>query len=198
MNASDDTPNNRLENDEEVNQPSSSASNDPQRSSDPQEGNGRPTSNYIARICRNMLSVVPDEARQQYAKAMLMSIKLGDSSRALPCSPRQILRECLFRPEIQSKYKILLNKASAIQFLSEFCGASISESSFNRRYTVQSYEHKFHRKATKVGKRRLLCTYAEWLYMFDYPFEPNFPRDLESFLPDGWEPPAGVEDEDFS
>ncbi|MBW4473978.1 MAG: hypothetical protein KME45_26930 [Stenomitos rutilans HA7619-LM2] len=132
-----------------------------------------------------------DEAKRNYAKAMMMAVNLGDMREASPCHPEQIYKECRFNASAQREYKIVLSKDDAVDFLKSFCATDISETGFKRTHTRATYEQKFSRISWKAGRRSMLCTYAEWLYMHDYLFEPRLPKQLVDLVPDGWKPPIG-------
>lgn len=172
--------------------------------SDPLQPELNPQSNENVRAARQdsgyidgIVSKVMDSFRADnermvfYAKAMVMSTNLGDLTKVSPCHPKQVYGECRFNTEIQKRYGLVLSKDEAIKFLADFTGSPIAEAGFKRKHTRLTYEEKFKRTSVRAYKRQMLCTYAEWLYMHDYKFEPRLPRELIDILPEGWQNPAG-------
>ena len=152
----------------------------------------RQSSSYIDRAVERVLGgLATDDLRQNYAKAMVMSANLGDLSLISPCHPQQIYKDCRFNSSMQRSYDIVLSKDDALEFLADFCFQEISDTSFKRAHTRTTYEEKFNRPCFKAGRRSMLCTYAEWLYMHDYLFEPQLPEALIDLLPEGWKSPPG-------
>ncbi|MBT9310891.1 hypothetical protein [Leptothoe kymatousa] len=152
----------------------------------------RQPSSYITRRIESVFHGLPtDELKQNFAVAMVMSANLGSLELARPCHPEQIYKRCRLKLDIQRSYGIILSKDDALEFLTDFCAVDISETSFKRLHTRKTYFEKFNRECLKVGKRRMLCTYAEWLYLHDHTFEPELPRYLIDLLPEDWELPTG-------
>lgn len=157
----------------------------------------RQVSSYIDREVERVLGgLATDALRENYAKAMVMSANLGDLGLASPCHPQQIYQVCRFNEKMQRSYNIVLSKDDALEFLREFCFQEISDTSFKRAHTRATYEELFKRPCLKSGRRSMLCTYAEWLYMHDYRFEPRLPESLIDLLPEGWKAPPGQYQQD--
>lgn len=151
-------------------------------------------SQYIDRVVAKALEQLStDEQKTAFAKAMAMSVKINGREGEIPkpCSPKLIELECRFNIKRQGEYGIALTKNGAIEFLQDFGITELSASGFKKRHTRAAYENKFDRLAPFVGKNSLACTYAEWLHLEDFLFEPELPQVLLDLLPEGWTVPSG-------
>jgi hypothetical protein len=152
----------------------------------------RSQSNFLDDSVIEQLRLLPTDAQKTaFAQAMYMSVKL-DKTEGVPPRPRSpflISEYCRFNTRQQKQLRIVLDKRDAIEFLNNFGLPIGSESSFKRTHSRISYEELFQRSAPVTGGKNLVCTYAEWLHMESYNFEPQLPEELISFLPENWELP---------
>jgi hypothetical protein len=141
-----------------------------------------------------------DEVKANYAKAVIMATKLwvGNQSDVQkkdgsllrrPCSSEHIRIETSFNYKDQRAYRILLNKTEAIEFLEDMGKVIDAKSSFKKTYSNEKASSNLGRKAVSLGGKMLVCTYAEWLYMEDFAFEPALPQVLFDLIPQGWKCP---------
>jgi hypothetical protein len=149
-------------------------------------------STYIDGVVERAFSFLqnPDQ-RTAFAKALMMSVRLdrSGSTPPAPFSPREINQECKIALKLQKEFKLILNKADALEFLKNFGLVQLSDSSFKKRHTVLSYKEFFGRDPGIINQRNLVCTYAEWLYLEEFPFEPLLPETIYDYLPDpNWRP----------
>lgn len=147
---------------------------------------------YIARIATKVKQLPTSEQKVAFAKAMAMSVALDKRGLEIPkpCSPGLIEFESRFRIRHQKELGIILGKDAAIEFLRDFGITELPPSGFKRRQTRAAYESKFDRGAPIVNSA-LTCTYAEWLHLENFLFEPELPQSLLDLLPEGWTVPSG-------
>lgn len=143
-----------------------------------------------------------DALRVNYAKAMFMSCKLwyreNDGSRSLrrPCSPNLIKQETGFNHKTQAQYKILIGKTEAAIFLGAM-GMVFAVSTFKKKYTKAIAMEKLDRGIANIApdshgeptNKTLYCTFAEWLYLEDFNYEPTLPPELLALIPSDWQCP---------
>lgn len=149
-------------------------------------------SSFIEEVVNEeLLKLDNDEQKQAFAKAIKMSIRLdrSGSEPPQPYSAFEIKDRTVFNVRIQKDKKIIIDKDTAIKFLKQFGYTVSSISSFKKKHNKPSYEQFFLRDSAVVGRRQLVCTYAEWLHMEGFLFEPAFPEVLVEYLPDPeWRP----------
>ncbi len=140
-----------------------------------------------------------NEVKANYAKAVIMATKLWSSVPSesegkgqivlqRPCSAEHIKIETRLNYEDLRGFQLLLVKNDAIKFLKDMGKPIKSESSFSRSYSKKTAGKKLDRKAAAIGDT-LVCTYAEWLYMTDFAFEPLLPEVVFQLIPEGWKCP---------
>lgn len=173
--------------------------NEPLQSADNQiPEQPRKVAGYIERLVEETLPKLQTlELRTSYARALLMSVELNEANPETPrpCSPEQIRAVCGFNTAAQKRYSISLDKTAAIKFFEDFMDPEFSGSSFRKRNTAKRYEELFGRLAT-LGKRKgLICTYAEWLHLEDFLFEPELPPSIVDLL-NGWKVPSEMRSDD--
>jgi hypothetical protein len=154
-------------------------------------------------IAANLLLQANNDAlRINYAKAMFMSCKLwyenDDVSRSLrrPCSPNLIKQETGFNNKTQAQYKILIGKTEAAIFLGAM-GMVFAVSTFKKKYTKAIATEKLDRGVVGIASeshgeptnKTLYCTFAEWLYLEDFKYEPTLPPELLALIPSDWQCP---------
>jgi hypothetical protein len=152
----------------------------------------RSQSNFLNdKILGQLRLLQTDAQKTAFSQAMFMSVKLDttDSVPPRPRSPFLISAYCRFNTKQQKQLGIVIDKSDAIEFLNNFGLPIGSESSFKRKHSRISYETLFQRSAPATGGKNLVCTYAEWLHMESYNFEPQLPEELINFLPQNWELP---------
>jgi hypothetical protein len=162
--------------------------------------NGKLTFESITQVVEaNLLKQVNNDALQvNYAKAMVMSCRLwykgsGGSSLRRPCSPGLIKHETSLNIKTQAPYKILITKHEAAIFLVSM-GHSIAVSTFKKKYTKAIAEERLDRVVATIGNKAtdnatLYCTFAEWLYLEDFAYEPSLPPALLELIPTDWQCP---------
>ncbi len=156
---------------------------------------------FINKLVEDALKKLPQqEQRISFAKALHMSIKLDQRRTGCPCpcSPQQIYEVTGFHFDYQKESGICLGKADAIDFLRKFGVTSVKPAGFKRRNTKQRYKSVFKRNASVIKGSHLIATYAEWLHLENFEFEPYLPKEILSLLPEGWENPPGINDESDS
>lgn len=169
-------------------------------SSAPPARASRSPSQLLNKFIEKTLASIPNrEVKENYAKAMIMATRLwfGTQSESetqggiilrRPCSPEHIRIETRFNYKDQSAFKILVRKANAPEFLADMGKNISSESSFKKSYSNERASNMLGRQAASLGGNMLVCTYAEWLYMEDFAFEPLLPQELFELIP-GWQCP---------
>lgn len=131
----------------------------------------------------NLQKLATADQQIAFAKALKESITLdmNGSITPKPASPYDIRQHYGFSLEDQKNYRICLCKKDALTFLKEF-GKTGLNTGFNKRFTEAKYKSVFNRdKCAKVGKA-IILTYAEWLHLVDFRFEPEFPSVLERYI----------------
>ena len=131
----------------------------------------------------NLRRLATEDQKIAFAKALKESITLdvNGSITPSPSSPYDITQHYGFSLEDQKNYRISLCKKDAQTFLKEF-GKTGLNTGFNKRFTESKYKIFFKRaKCAKVG-RAIILTYAEWLHLVDFRFEPKFPSVLEAYI----------------
>jgi hypothetical protein len=146
---------------------------------------------FREKVIERLNSLQTPQQKRAFAQALYMSIKLDESGTVPPCpiSPFLISDQCGFNIKQLKQQHIVLDKDGAIEFLNHFGSRVESVTSFKRKHSRYSYQDFFQRRAPVTGGKNLVCTYAEWLHMESYPFEPELPSELMSYIPDGWELP---------
>jgi hypothetical protein len=153
------------------------------------ENNGRTPSSYIDTKIRENMSSLQGAPLESYVQAMYMSVKLNKRSTSPPpCSPFDIEKECGFNLKAQKNYDIIISKDEAIRFLEDF-GVRITQTTFKKTYTADKIAEKLGRPVAKIGISPH-CTYAEWLHLENFPFEPQLPQILVDLLSKEWKPPC--------
>jgi hypothetical protein len=131
----------------------------------------------------NLQKFVTEDQKIAFAQALQASISLdmNGSTPPKPVSPYDISQRYGFSLEDQKNYRISLCKKDALTFLQEF-GKTGLNTGFNKRFTESKYKLFFDRdRCAKVGKA-IILTYAEWLHLADFRFEPVFPSVLKKHL----------------
>jgi hypothetical protein len=131
----------------------------------------------------NLQKLTTEDQKIAFARALQESITLdvNGSKPPKPASPYDISQHHGFSLEDQKNYRISLCKKDALIFLKEF-GKTGLNTGFNKRFTEAKYKLFFNRdRCARVG-RAIILTYAEWLHLADFRFEPDFPSVLAEYL----------------
>jgi hypothetical protein len=131
----------------------------------------------------NLQRLTTKDQKIAFAKALQESITLdvNGGAKPRPASPFDIEQHFGFSLEDQKNYRISLCKKDAQIFLKEF-GKTGLNTGFNKRFTEAKYKSFFNRdRCAKLGKL-LIMTYAEWLHLVNFRFEPDFPPVLDQYI----------------
>lgn len=138
---------------------------------------------YIDDRAIEALTTLPTaDQKLAFAKALKRSITLDiDGNIPLaPSSVEDIAKLHGFSPRIQREFGLALNKQEAKKFLANF-GYPVNKS-FDKLYSKTEYHDMFGKEPTIINKRQILLTYAEWLHLVNFEFQPEIPDSIASLL----------------
>lgn len=122
-----------------------------------------------------------NQLKQAYAQALKKSITLDiDNKRPGPSTVVDLYDLYGFDPKLQRSYFVSLNKQGAKLFLEDM-GFDV-KTNFDKIFNRPAYQELFGKDAFTVGKRQMILSYAEWLHLVKYEFEPEYPKFLQQYL----------------
>jgi hypothetical protein len=138
---------------------------------------------FIEKHAREIFNTLSSEnLKSAYANALKASLTIDYSNSEKPNtkSADDLSSQFGFSIDIQKDWFLILGKRDAKIFLSEI-GYPV-KSNFDQIFNRDRYYSVFNKFPVRFRKNAMVLTYAEWLQLVNFPFEPDFPKFLELYV----------------